>query len=153
MRRNNYKHGMSASKLYGIWDAMKSRCYRKGYHGFRNYGGRGITVCEAWKQDFVVFQEWATANGYRDGLSLDRIDNDGNYCPENCRWVTMKEQENNKRNNVRIEYKGEVHTIPEWSEIVGVSIYALYHRIHRGWSIERALTTKERVYQKKGSED
>jgi hypothetical protein len=129
---------------------MKARCYRKSTAPYARYGGRGITVCDEWRNSFTSFRDWALSNGYAEGLSLDRIDYNGNYEPSNCRWVTIKEQENNRCNNNRIEYNGEIRTISEWSEILGISQYALRHRIQRGWSIERALTTKERIYNKKG---
>lgn len=146
----NLAHGMSQTRLYRAWDSMKARCYRKTTAPYKNYGDRGIIVCEEWRESFIAFRDWALANGYVEGLSLDRIDPNGNYEPKNCRWVTMKVQENNRRNNRRIEFNGKTHTMSEWSEILGISQYALFNRFRRGWSIERALTTKERVYIKKG---
>lgn len=101
----NTTHGMRASRLYRIWKCMHNRCYRKCYHGYKHYGGRGITICDEWVHDFRAFRDWALANGYNDYLSIDRIDNDKGYSPDNCRWVTMELQNKNKRakNGYKIE--------------------------------------------------
>ena len=146
--KHNYKHGMYKTRLYKAWDSMKARCYRKSVGPYPKYGGRGITVCDEWKNSFVAFRDWALANGYVEGLSLDRIDPSGNYEPSNCRWVTMKEQENNKRSNRRIEHNGETHTLSEWCDITGIPFHVLHHRFQRGWPTEKALTTKIRKYTK-----
>lgn len=144
--RYNLKHGMSSHRLYSIWDSMKSRCYRKTTAPYAKYGGRGITVCDEWKNSFQAFYDWAMENGYRDDLSIDRIDVNGSYCPENCRWVTMREQENNRRNNKLITYNGETHTQAEWCELLSIPPHVMTNRLKRGWSIERAFTTKVRRY-------
>lgn len=91
-------HNMSKTRLYGIWRSMKSRCYVKTSGGFEYYGGRGITVCNEWKNDFIAFKDWAINNGYSNNLSIDRINVNGNYEPSNCRWITMAEQQKNRRN-------------------------------------------------------
>lgn len=98
-RRNNASktHGKSNTRLHRIWKAMHSRCYNKKYHAYKYYGGRGITICEEWLHNFKTFYDWAMANGYEENLTIDRIDPNGNYSPNNCRWVTMELQNKNKR--------------------------------------------------------
>ena len=137
----NYKHGGKGTKLYQIWCGIKRRCYKPSCKSYSHYGGRGITMCEDWKDDYSVFKEWALSNGYEDGLSIDRIDNNKGYYPENCRWATIKEQNSNKRTTLRIQYKGETKTLQEWAKILGMKSHTLYHRVCRvGWSVERAFT-------------
>lgn len=95
------KHNMSDSKLYKVWHGMKTRCYNKNFMYYYNYGGRGITICDEWKNDFKIFYNWAIKNGYKEGLTIDRINNDGNYEPNNCRWITRAEQNRNQRKTKR----------------------------------------------------
>lgn len=141
-RTMNKSHGKYGSRLYNIWRNMKARCYRVSSEDFVNYGARGITICDEWRNDFQAFYDWAMANGYRDDLTIDRVDANGNYNPDNCRWSTPKEQSNNTRLNHRIEFNGETHTISEWADICGVKYNTLYARlIRKHWGIEEALTT------------
>ena len=131
------KHGKYGTRIYKIWQSMKARCNNT---KTPYYGGRGITVCDEWLNDFKAFYDWAMANGYRDDLTIDRINNDGNYEPSNCRWITMKEQANNTRSNHNITFNGETHSLSEWSRILGIHSHTLSNRIYRGWSIKRAFT-------------
>ena len=140
--RLNYKHGSKNTRLYKTWIDMKDRCYNHSNFAYKNYGQRGICVCEEWINDFLSFQRWSLDNGYQDELSIDRIDVNGNYEPCNCRWVTALEQANNKRNNIRISYDGQIMTIAEWSRYLGIAYQTLYNRIHNlKWDIERAFGT------------
>lgn len=138
---------------------MKNRCYNQNFKEYKNYGGRGITVCPEWlnsektriegthisntSKGLIAFKKWALENGYSDELTLDRIDPNGNYEPANCRWVSRKEQCNNKTNNHYITYKGKTQSISEWAEELGIKRQKIVDRLWKlGWSIERALTTK-----------
>jgi len=119
---------------------MIMRCHNPNSTAYAHYGGRGISVCEEWRE-YLPFAEWAKSNGYHEGLTIDRIDANGDYCPENCRWATFKEQANNKTNNRYITYLGETKTMSQWSEIVGVDPGTIAFRLDNGWSVEKALTT------------
>ncbi len=138
------KHGGRNTRLYRIWAHMKERCLNPNSISYMNYGGCGITVCDEWKRDFKAFHDWAIANGYSDELEVDRIDNDGDYRPENCRWATRKTQANNRRSNRYLEYGGERLTVKEWALKTGISYKILYDRIKSGWSVERVLTEQVR---------
>lgn len=125
------------SRVY--WN-MKTRCYNPSSNKYHSYGARGIKVCDEWKNSFKKFKEWALSNGYADNLTIDRINNDGNYEPSNCRWVTNKQNTNNTRKNRIITYNGKTHTMSEWCEILGVKLQTLSARIYRGWSLEDVMT-------------
>lgn len=133
-------HGMTNTKLYGVWSGMKARCFNKNVDAYKDYGGRGIVVCDEWKNDFSAFYHWAIANGYREGLSIDRIDNDKGYAPDNCHWVTSVVQASNRRSNNTIQYNGEEHTVTEWAKILNINPKTIFNRIYSGWDVADALT-------------
>ena len=142
-RKHEYRktHGHSNDRIYNIWLAMKNRCYAKSFYRFSDYGGRGIKVCEEWKNNFEAFYNWAMKNGYADNLTIDRIDVNGNYEPSNCRWVTMEVQNLNKRNSHLITYKGITKTMTEWAREVGLPPCVVQYRLNKAkWSVEKALT-------------
>ena len=133
------KHNMAGTRIYHLWAGMRARCENEKFKFYFRYGGRGIKVCDEWK-DFVNFYEWAKSNGYRDDLSIDRIDNNGNYEPSNCRWITLSQQQRNRRSNRLVTYKGETRCLKEWCEILDMSYTAVHKRLKAGWTIEDALT-------------
>lgn len=144
-----------SSRLYtSVWNKIFQRCYNQNNPDYRNYGGRGIKVCDEW-HSYIIFREWAIANGYDDSApygvcTLDRIDVNGDYSPDNCRFVGLKEQCRNKQYNHFVSYKGETKTIAEWAEITGISANALYNRFNRGWSAERAFSQPVREVIRRG---
>lgn len=140
-KKNFTTHGLYKTRLYRTLNHILQRCYNPNNNQYKNYGGRGITVCNEWKNDCQAFFIWAISNGYKEGLTIDRIDNNGNYEPNNCRWVDMKTQANNRRTNRLISYNGQTHTMKEWAIITGINYRTLQDRLKRGWSDEKALTT------------
>lgn len=118
---------------------MKGRCFTKKSKAYKNYGGRGITVCTEWLNNFSLFKKWCEENGYKKGLQLDRIDNDKNYSPDNCRFVTPSENLRNKRNNLYLIYNGEKVLQIELLKIAKVSQQGFYERIRKGWNVEDAV--------------
>lgn len=139
--RNYVTYGFSHTRIDNIYKSMISRCYNKSNNRYENYGGRGIVVCDEWKNDKIKFFEWAFSNGYAENLTLDRINVNGNYEPSNCRWSTQKVQQNNRSNNRFVEFNGRTHTLGEWSEITGIKLATIWNRLNSGWSVEDALTT------------
>lgn len=130
-------------RTFTAWRSMKARCRNTRNKSFAQYGGRGITVCDRWYQSFESFLEDMGVKP--EGTSLGRIDNNGNYCKENCRWESFKEQARNRRGNTVITFRGEGKTLQEWSEIVGIGRDAIAHRLRAGWSVEDALTLRPRT--------
>jgi hypothetical protein len=128
------KHGYGTHPLYNVWKNMKERCYNPETHNYNRYGGRGITVCDEWRNNLTAFVQWSEANGYRRGLEIDRIDGSKGYSPENCRWITRKANQNNKDNNITITIDGMTRTQAEWADIAGISQGAIYqHKRRFGW--------------------
>lgn len=146
-------HGASKNenqRLYRIWSAMRHRCYSENDKHYNVYGGRGISVCSEWENDYFVFEKWSLENGYTDELTIDRIDTNGNYEPSNCRWISQKEQCNNKRNNKYLTYKGETHTLREWCEILGLPYDRTKQRINAcHMTVEQAFELPKQQLKRK----
>ena len=121
---------------YGSYKSMIERCYREKNCNYKRYGGRGIEVCEEW-HDIEKYEKWVLSSGYEEGMTIERNDVNGNYCPDNCRWASMKEQCNNRENTIFVSYNGETHSITEWAEITGINRSTLNNRYYRGDRGER----------------
>jgi hypothetical protein len=146
----NTKHGLSNSPLYIIYQGMMSRCYNPDLDGYHRYGGRGIKVCDEWLSDIENFIKWGKESGFKKGLTLDRIDNDGDYEPNNCRWVTSKIQSRNTVRNNRYSIENETRTLIEWCELHSINYRTVKSRLSRGWSFEDAMTREvETKYRRK----
>ncbi len=126
-------------RLYWTWKNMIRRCEDSRAPDYNRYGGRGISVCEEW-HDLSAFLEWAYTHGWKENLTLDRIDNEGSYCPENCRWADYITQCNNRRSNIILEYDGKKMTVAQWSREIGIIPETLLQRLKRGWSVEDTLS-------------
>lgn len=140
--KRKYTDEQRACSLYGVWSCMKSRCYTVTDHAYKNYGGRGIKICDEWRYDYIAFYNWSLSAGYKQGLSIDRIDVNGDYEPSNCRWADAATQSRNKRNNVFISYNGETRVMRDWAKETKVTRTGLAKRIKAGWKIEEALEVK-----------
>lgn len=127
--------------IYSIWNTMRHRCYDPKNHKFKNYGARGIVVCDEWKYKFEPFLTWALQNGYKKGLTIDRINNDGNYEPSNCRWANPTTQARNKTTNKLVTYKGETKCVAQWCDDLNISYDTVRARIRLGWSADKAFET------------
>lgn len=143
------EHGMKGTKLYRVWCSMKERCSNPHNKSYRNYGAKGISVCEEWGNDFSKFQNWAINNGYGDKLTIDRIDTKQNYCPENCRWVTTQQQNRNYSRNHKVEYNGKIYCIVELAEKFDIDYRKLLYRINAGYTIENAIKKGDNRYGSK----
>ena len=137
-------NGLYKHRLYSIIKSMKNRCYNNKHEAYSRYGGRGIKVCDEWLQDFMNFYNWAINNGYHDNLTIDRIDNNKGYSPDNCRFVDRKTQQQNRRTNKFYTINGETHCLKEWCDLLGLNYQKVYKRIRRKWSIIKALELEEK---------
>lgn len=145
-RKKYESHGESYTRLYKVWKNIKKRCNCTTTDCYETYGGRGIKMCKEWEDSFVAFRDWAFANGYKEDAlpkecTIDRIDNQKGYSPDNCRWADWRTQQNNRRANVYVTYNGQTHTIAEWARITGMSFTGMMKRYRNGWSPERMITT------------
>lgn len=144
--RYNYKHGLSNERLYHVWYGMMYRCYNPNCEGYKNYGGRGIVICDEWRNDYFAFKKWAYESGYDDKApkgvcTIDRIDVNGNYEPSNCRWATTIQQGRNTRRNLLVTYNGETKPLSEWCEELNLKYDPIHNRIEKGWDVTLAFNT------------
>ena len=137
-------HGFSNHRVYKIYQGMIARCYNPKHVYYSYYGGRGIEVCTLWKNDRKEFFSWAMNNGYSDGLLLDRIDNNGDYCPENCRWVDKLTQGNNKCNNRKVMFGDKLLSLMQIERLTGIDHRTIGRRLDAGWTVEQATQIKPR---------
>lgn len=157
IRNLQLKHDKAHTRLYNVWKDMKKRCYNPNSHSYKNYGAKGIKVCDEWKDNFIAFHDWSFANGYDENAefgkcTIDRINVGGDYSPENCHWVSLKEQANNRTNSSQITFNGKTDTMSNWAREVGIPYTCLFHRLHDlHWSVEKALTTPQRITKKKST--
>ena len=141
----NTTHGLCKHPLYNVWCHMKRRCYNIDYPDFKDYGARGISICDEWRYDFKSFYDWSMKNGYKPGLYIDRINNDGNYEPSNCRWTNMSVQANNTRRIHAITYNGKTQSMLNWCKELDMDYYTVRSRLNNyHWTVERAFTTPTR---------
>ena len=140
-RAQSIRYDMNGNeiRLYRVWSAMLRRCYNSSAQNYKYYGQRGITVCDEWKTNYESFYQWAITHGYNDNLFIDRIDNNGSYCPQNCKWSTRKEQSNNRRSNLHITAYGVTLLTSEWSQLIGVPLDLIGDRAWKSMPIERIL--------------
>ncbi len=139
--KHSQTHGKSYTKLYSAWHRIKDRCYNLNTDHAPYYHDRGIRVCDEWLDDFMNFYNWAINNGYKKGLTIDRIDVNGNYEPSNCRWVTQREQANNRRITLKVECNGTIKSLSEWANDKNLPYHVVYKRYKKGWNIDKLLNT------------
>ena len=136
------KHNKSRTNIYRIWCSLRGRCFNKNSKNYKNYGGRGIVVCEEWLGENGFENFYKDMGNRPEGKSIDRIDNNGNYCPENCRWADIFQQANNKRTNHLLTYNNKTQNVSQWADELGIKYNTLMARLRYGWSIEKALLKK-----------
>ena len=147
----NKSHGMSHSALYRKWAAIKRRCYCKSVRSYKDYGARGIKMCEEWERSSSAFIKWALENGYEEGLTIERINNDGDYCPGNCKWIPFTEQQGNRRNCVKIEYNGKTKNLSQWCRDLGLDYSRVHNRMKKlGWTFEKAISEPVDIKKRAG---
>lgn len=152
MHKKNTTHNLSKTTIYKKYLGIKERCFNKNCEAYKYYGGRGITVCDEWKNNFQNFYDWAMSNGYKDNLTIERIDFNGNYCPENCKWIPRSEQTKNRRNVHKITYKGKTQSLSDWARELNINFNTLYQRvITLKWDItksfEKPILKRNRFYK------
>jgi hypothetical protein len=138
--KNGTKHGLRKTRIYSTWSAMIQRCCNENSRAYKDYGGRGITVCDEWRLSIETFHGWAVNNGYKENLTIERIENNGNYCPSNCKWIPMKDQLRNQRTSKRLTYKNQTKIAADWGRELGIPASTICARKRSGWSDERALS-------------
>lgn len=138
-KTRSIKHKMTKTRIFNIWVGMKQRCYNPKSSSYKNYGIRGIKICDEWLQDFMNFYNWSIENGYRENLTIDRIDINGNYEPANCRWITQAEQTRNTRSNVKITINGQTKLLSDWARESGIDRRTISRRIRLGWKNNELL--------------
>ncbi len=147
-----FVHGGRGTRLYKIWAGMKQRCYNPNHDHYTDYGGRGIVVCDEWKSDFAAFRDWALDHGYHASLMLDRSDNDAGYSAENCRFVGWLTQNNNKRTNRTVEYRGTRYTLAELSRHSRLPYQVIVARLNAGWPVAKTAETEVATRTKRSSD-
>lgn len=140
---SKYGNSTDYERLYHIFNGMRTRCYNPKDINYKNYGGRGIKICDEWLEDFFKFMDWSMQNKYQNNLTIDRIDVNGNYEPNNCRWINIKEQENNRRDNVFLKHKGKIKTLKQWAETINIPYNTLYSRYYREIELLKNHTIKQ----------